>query len=981
MKYLSTLVDAPIEAYPFLRNVHFDGQKIGGTLYLPFSNQQLSILFCIRRLSKYKNILDSYIDKPRNCIYDNKRFINYNSLDNFIKYNLVFFPDNLWRYYNLGRFGKDIGYRVNLTHSERQESIRIWIKQLGKRTRDFYDSNVNDKLLLIEGVYQTIRGFLEIAFNRVSTRISRWFRNKFVNRLIDDPFEVLDQCKEFALWCEKSYFDVTYPIPELFRVFNTLNNKRCAIGRYITRSLPHGREPSIDEYVNRVGVVGSFDQATLDLFTNYVYDFVTEIPSKPITFRPSSMSSFETTRSSGGQSGIYLDIIKYQSCRNKFEPITEADIWCKNNFFADSVSNSNFETTAFFTNRQTDYLIYPMHYAKEVTDMRTKQRKLVYGVTNEPISREWFVSHGRFILLVAGCWNLIKNFPDNPISVLILKERGGKYRIPTKSLVPVQVLGGLIRSQVNHILKYDSRIRESLGEGNYQILKSPEGGLIRSQDLSLATDNYPFQVIKELYYTLLKRGVFSELPFTLDYIEWLYPEHGRPIMVPKTKPIGIVLPKIEGKNFIDPVYEKVFEAHPQLYTVHGLTKELFLRHKPQDVFIKELDDVTKTKFRKFISEFEFAYRSYISDNFDLVGIQKKGPCMGEPLSWPILPLVTCFAFDTSHIRGKLLTCGDDAAFITDLRRNELYDFLIEGLGAVINKKKDYLHSSRYLFVERLYNHGEPEGVMPFACAFSMPSLKQEQTYLTVGPSLKDLKKMHNADYNVYQRILRSTRFREEVSLYNERVVCSGFPTSLGGLEFEKTTKITRRERKIAGFISDYTAENLINERTLAFKRKVFTPVTPNRLLVEKLVKPRFYTEPRQDTDKGWKQPFQYFDGQWSSWDFSDAWDLKTQSIYGLASLSGSGPLELDQRRPTIINRRVVIDKTLKTSKPVNGDINLQELFTKAEVAMNPPLYGWMPTSSDHFPLCIFKDYNLKGLKDFEINVFESWSGPITHPLK
>jgi len=981
MKYLTTLVDVPIEAYPFLRNIHFDGVKLCGTLCLPFSKQHMRLISCLRKLTRFGDLADDFMSFNSYELSSPYKFKTFESVDTYLKRNHVFFPDNLWRYYNICRFGKDIGFHVQLTHSERFESIRVWVSQTSKSSRFLWSEVSNDKLKLIEGIYQTIRGFLEISLNRVSNRLSRWFRNKFVNKLIDDPLSVLNECKKFAHYCEKSFFDSFWPIPELFRVFETLNKSYCKWGRYITRSLPHGEEPKVTDYVDRVSVRGSYDPNTLMKFNQYVYDWVKTIPNRPITFRPSSMSSLETTRKGGGQSGIYLDIIKYQAARLRLNLQSEADIWCRSNFFAESVSRTNLETNAFLTNRQTDYVLYPLTWTKEVTDMKTKMRKTLSGVTNEPISREWFVAHGRFHLLMSGCWNLIKEFPNNPISVLVLKERGGKYRIPTKSLVPVQVLGGVIRSQVNYLLETDPRIRESLDGGNFKIIEPRPNKFIRSQDLKLATDNYPFEVIKSMYYTLIKRGVFKDIPFVQDYIEWIYPERGRDIVKSITISSQIKLPIFKGENFVDPVYKNIFDHMPELYLRHGFTYDLFLRSKPGDVFKKDLDNGFLDKLNIYVREFTQEYKSFVTKNYEVIGTQLKGPCMGEPLSWPILPLVTCFGFDSTHDHGLLLTCGDDAAFSTDKQLSTLYDKTIEGLGAIVNKDKDYLHNSKYIFVERLYSDGKPAGAMPFAAAFSMPSLKQEQTYLTVGQSLKDLRKLHNVDYNSYMKILRATRFREEISLYNQVVISSSLPSPLGGLDFGNKVKIDHMVRRVAGYVSDYGIRELIELKSLGFKRKVLVPVSPNRTLIEKLVKPRFYTKPREDTDNGWKQPLCHYDGDWYSWNLSEAWDLKSQAIYGLAALSGSGPLELDLNRPTIINRKRRLDAVLKTYKPVSGDINLEELYHAAEEAMNPPLYGYMPTSSDHYPLVILSKYDLKSFKTFEVLSTEWWRGNKMHVMK
>jgi hypothetical protein len=1003
-KYPFTLIDCPIEGFCYLHNLTFDGTYFGGVFLLPLTKYQTRVLNSIRNLvPSRRRRLDNIIKLSTSKMIGSKPFSSFEYIIKFCKDNLVFFTPQMLLYLNIAMYGEDRSFDLNFSREERFEAIRMWVKN-SSHIRTINNEN-RRYLIKVEGIYQTFRTFTEIVFRRVPDRIAKFLRNRLPRLIYEDPIQCIEYAKKFAQYCEQRFFDKDLPIPSdnPFSVYvQFLDERGFAWGRYITRSLPHGKPPTLEDYINRVSDPGEPDDEIIDEFRRFIREWAIKRMPKdlpPARFNPSNNASLETTRASGGQSSIYESLIQFQIIRLHLKMESDADKWCLTDeylkfvfspdFFNDYISESNVSSVRFNVIKGEDeYEFFNFEGEKGV-------------VTNT-----FLMGSVRFKLLVAACWNLMNEFPRNPITVLILEERGGKFRIPTKCLVIVQILGQLLRDRIDFLMKRDKNIVKSYTGQDPEIIELKLGELYRSLDLSKATDMYSFRIIRTMYTELLDVGLFNDLPFARQFLEWMFPEDaGRDIMKPLTVQTAIRFPKVPKVKSLDAFWEKFYnsqgpgvvkekiplvnsklskdywyfvsdgsgyshsvletrEGRPISYNQNKLFKSCGINRENLPLVERDIRLITpigdineRGLLKEYLVKFVKTYVDFIHKNYEVVGIQRRGPCMGEPLSWPILPLATKFCLVETHHHSRLETYGDDAIFATRPILSDKFDKKLSRLGGVVNREKDVIHPSKYLFTERLYKDGKPYGVMPFAPAAAMPSLKQEQTYLTVGSSLDDLRVKHRVPYNSYQKILRSSRFREEVNLYSKLVLPPDLSTDLGGLKYDLawSNKDWTKIRKLASFVENFSINELISSKSLNFSRDVKQPVKLNRDFYEKLLNPQ---PPMYDMTSEWDElPSINIDREreLTNWRFKDAWSLKSQSIYGLASLTGSAPLSMDTKRPTILSRKVRIGNILSKERSKTGDINLKELSLVMKEKLNPLLFDFFPDPADQYPLVVSGD--------------------------
>jgi len=938
-----SLVNIPLEAYPYVSSLGYNNKNyLVCTVSLPLSKFLKRIYGAVRAISKFHRQLDEYKPFYMFEFSGAPKLFNFGRVDEYLIQNHVHVTQELTNYISIAQYGRLGQYcPPEIERPYSFEFIREWISQLGPEKDQFRNPYNQQTLIVCEGIYQAVYGFVSVSFSRIPSRVERFMNNKLPHLIYTDPYEALSLTKDFAHFCDRKFFEINATLGESpFRVFLPfMNDKIYAWGRYIQRSLPHGKPPTIEEYVERVSVEEiPKDEYLLDM-RYYLKDKNLSGPFRKPCFRPTNKGSLETTRKTGGQSSFYDILIKYELIRLRCLDRKEWTV-CDQFVYKSPVARALVRGSPI---RCLWNDCFPIRCQR-------------HSWSNDPempmVSSDWSTCHARFILLVAACWNMIKLFPRNPIQILILKERGGKYRIPTKSLVPVQVLGGVMRSRVNEILERDSRIRASLTNEDYIIIRSKVDHLIRSQDLSFATDKYSYQLMRCFYITLVEEGVFKDIPFALDYIMWIYPLDGRDIVIPRQKPVHFDF-KMEFRfTVVDKYWLKLYESKP-LYknSLPGVLLPQAMEYR--SVFSDKYSDNEKRFYLSHIQKFEREYLNFTIVNFRVVGVQKRGPCMGEPLSWPILPIVSCYGFDRTHPPNyPLVTCGDDSAFRTTRDRNESYNRYIENLGATISVNKDSIHPSRYIFTERLYEDGEAVGVMPFAPAFALPSLKQEQTYYTVGPSLNSLAAIHKTSRIDLMRILRTTRFRDEIRLYNENCIPSCLPHELGGLSTTLDGLPINWETvgKVANYIKSLDSECLLRGNRLTWSRKLLQPTRINEFVAKDLL--RFV--------KNEEEP--------SKWTFNKAWLLKTQNIYALGSMTGSMPSDNGTKRPLIFNRKYSIKEILSKVRPSGySRVSINSVLEMSKKKFNPFLDGFEPSFDDSTPVGVITDYeSLVNTREFEI---------------
>jgi len=321
-----------------------------------------------------------------------------------------------------------------------------------------------------------------------------------------------------------------------------------------------------------------------------------------------------------------------------------------------------------------------------------------------------------------GC-DFVSSHP--PLCCLAVRFRGYKTRIPTMTISPIVILSKVLRQVADGYLRSDPRIKHSLEGLVEEELFTEKSGLWRSQDLTIATDMHQIEMTRS-FYKCINPGV-----------DWW------------DDVVNVVCNK----------YTIFTESHLKEYRIFRQTFIIGKYGFSLEHFLK--DKFFKREFEKFLQSSDFVYDSELTvephwNNIHSRSgrVTRRGAPMGISSSWPILPLVSIFAFETSSNAPKIeinrsyykpvdtfenlilsqtlekrrkkvtvtrlvpnnfsliRTTGDDAIMRIRKQHSLRHTKQIESVGSVVSVDKDFLSKHYAVYTEIFYLDGKKLPIYP-----------------------------------------------------------------------------------------------------------------------------------------------------------------------------------------------------------------------------------------------------------------------------
>jgi len=378
-----------------------------------------------------------------------------------------------------------------------------------------------------------------------------------------------------------------------------------------------------------------------------------------------------------------------------------------------------------------------------------------------------------------------------PMCVLALAERGFKVRLPTMTIAPIVILSKILRQVADAYLRSDPRISPSL-KGNFiKELPFKFSGGYRSQDLTVATDHHHPEMTR-MFYKCINPGV----PWWDDVV-----------------------------NVVCNYYTIFEESDLKYYRVN------IAKYSDTYIWDKSLDSLNKLGMSSYIKKYTPEYTEEADFNWARLHYKGRVTCRGQPMgiasSWPLLPLVSLFAFETSSLYKKveverkvgiplptdalyyyrvlnhehktkivkrqvpvnfmdIRTTGDDAVMTMTQNHSILHTQQLEKLGSLVNKTKDYFSYAYALYTEIIYLDGKVLPIVPIGPYLAPESIRQ-CTWYSQPDAL--IKLEENFGFKVNRKLSTYSYIWE----FLEDLGCPLFaPRFLGGLGLPGPHKNARR---------------------------------------------------------------------------------------------------------------------------------------------------------------------------------------------
>jgi hypothetical protein len=338
------------------------------------------------------------------------------------------------------------------------------------------------------------------------------------------------------------------------------------------------------------------------------------------------------------------------------------------------------------------------------------------------------------LLLVEGSKRILRMVPSIPVLAIVAPEKGMKTRLPTTTLTAAHIVMQPLRTALDELLRRDSRVSESLG-GRLRMSLAREEGMWYSQDLSTATDCHPFWLTRTVYEELIL--LVPSLKWTEEFFDKLFGPRRLilPCVIPRPAPkfegvaerlkpeaaMFAVKPNLfrqagfDESDLYEPVVLDLTLADCLAWGVVGTRMPSYLMTSVSGfrpgayVPVERAKVLSQVDLKLSLSQFWVSYSEALASWASLPHVEtRRGAMMGDPTSWPVMPLATMFC--ARHVRvKKFLTCGDDALLPNmDQEKREAYDAMTARLGGVISKPKSFLHRSKGIFCEKPYVRGVPK---------------------------------------------------------------------------------------------------------------------------------------------------------------------------------------------------------------------------------------------------------------------------------
>jgi len=383
------------------------------------------------------------------------------------------------------------------------------------------------------------------------------------------------------------------------------------------------------------------------------------------------------------------------------------------------------------------------------------------------------------------------NFPSShpPMCVLAIRERGYKVRLPTMTISPIVVLSKILRSVSDSYLRSDPRIAPSLKGVFFEKLPFKYKGGYRSQDLTVATDHHLIEMTREFYRNINPGvSVWDDIVNVVCNYYTIFSSE------------ELELYRLMRTKYEEYFYSIKFDGHMKDRFFSNFMSKYYPDYKPEPE--KELFSSSWDNLHSRIGK-----------------VSKRGQPMGVSSSWPLLPLVSLFAFETSSnaeriiitrtvskpiplgdnlqfsraVDGRteketlslevpsdyrnILTTGDDAVMSMDIDHSRRHTTQLLKLGSIVSPTKDYYHKHYAIYTEIIYKDSLRLGIIPMG-PFLAPFSTRFCTWYSQPKALNDIQK--NFGINLRNYLKFSIFWYHWVFLAQNGVPLFA-PQSIGGL--------------------------------------------------------------------------------------------------------------------------------------------------------------------------------------------------------
>jgi len=389
-----------------------------------------------------------------------------------------------------------------------------------------------------------------------------------------------------------------------------------------------------------------------------------------------------------------------------------------------------------------------------------------------------------------GC-DRISSHP--PMCILAICERGYKVRLPTMTLAPIVILSKCLRQVADAYLRSDPRISPSLkGEFITELPFTFKGGY-RSQDLTVATDHHIPEITREFY-----KCIDPGLSWWGDAVRVVCNYY----------------------TIFDQTYLKAYRRKIEKYS------DSYIWDKPLEFFqnIKGFGGYLEKFLPGVTVESDLHWDRLAAKHGQ---VTRRGQPMGIASSWPLLPLISLFAFEqSSYFKrvqitrkvgvpisndafyyykvlnhklktktvtrtvpvnfNQIRTTGDDAVMIMTKRHSDLHTNKLCEIGSIVSKTKDYFSYDLAIYTEIVYENGSRLPIAPMG-PYLAPESTRQCTWYSQPDAIMKLEK----DFNF--RCNRKLSVFNYIWQYLEDLGCPIFaPRFLGGLNLSIPHKNIRR---------------------------------------------------------------------------------------------------------------------------------------------------------------------------------------------
>jgi len=432
----------------------------------------------------------------------------------------------------------------------------------------------------------------------------------------------------------------------------------------------------------------------------------------------------------------------------------------------------------------------------------------------------WWLPAERWRNVVGGCVRTMRQWSGPvPVQLIFAPEKGLKTRGPTKTVLPVIVLGGYLRGIIDQFLIRDPRIGPSITQGDplrHGPEFNPDHGPWRSVDCVTATDNFTVEYMRSIYAAVLTECVGLIAPPWLELLwevwAWLFKQPrqllgdhpdgwGPPELLPSSLAASRLMvgagadpDELPVKSLCPHIIGPPARAatHPLNCDCRDFRDSLELSWaRGQQNRVRELGTLqyserfpTDTEARTFALQWE-TWVTTLCHWHDVTPLSR-GAMMGDPTSWPGLPLATLFAWESvtpPSWHMKISTTGDDAYFQSTNVYHDAFKREMADGGAEFSEKKYYSHDELALYCEEVLRHGKLEPYQSLAPLVGPPGgSKGESNWATAPDSCRALSQQRGCGEMPY-RSFRISRFFPEWQAAQRLGIPIQLPPRWGGFNF------------------------------------------------------------------------------------------------------------------------------------------------------------------------------------------------------